>query len=134
MSKAIARAGIDTGDSTVNCDYDHILTDNTIATPPEPDTTPFITTFQSDSGATTVRINGYAAAIVDAGITAGQTDCLTDSVPSPHATIAVEGSETVFFEGAPVHRAGDGGEVVGGIGTPGEYSVNSDEEHNVFAG
>ena len=130
MSKAIARAGIDTGDSTVNCDYDHIMTD---ATPPEPDTISFTTTFESESGATTVRINGYAAAIVNDGVTAGQTACLTDGIASPHPTKPVEGSETVLFEGFPVHRVGDGGEVVGGIGITGKYEV-AEGSDNVFAG
>ena len=131
MSKGIARAGIDTGDSTVNCDYDHILTDNTTTNPPEPDTVSFITTFESDSGATTVRINGYAAAIVDEGITAGQTDCETDNAPSNHNTKATKGSGTVFFEGHPVHRVDDEGEIVD---AGGKYSVNFDDDHNVFAG
>ena len=137
MSKGIARAGKDKGDWTVKCDFDHDLTDydtfgNEIL--PEPDTSEFETTFDEGSGADTVRINGYAAAIVDEGITAGQTNCQTNGSPSPHPTKATTGSGTVFFEGHPVHRVGDEGEVVGGDGTTGKYSVNSDDDHNVFAG
>ena len=129
MSKGIARAGIDTGDSSVNCGFDHDLTNNSPTS--TIDTISFITTFESDSGATTVRINGYAAAIVDEGITAGQTDCETDNAPSNHNTKATKGSGTVFFEGHPVHRVDDEGEIVD---AGGKYSVNFDDDHNVFAG
>ena len=131
MSKAIARAGIDTGDSSVNCGFDHDLLDNTSTNPgEEPDTISFTTTFESESGATTVRINGYAAAIVDEGITSGKTDCVTNGTPTPHDTIATKGSDTVFFEGSPVHRVGDEGEIVG---ADGKYDV-AENEGDVLAG